>query len=206
MRTVGDSLREQRARYSPTCSVRILYTCYLLITFLHCLSGAETGDPHAVMHWTVKFFHERVFRRYECALRGWPGWIVFQNLSRVSVGELYELIRHCQSGELYFSPITRNEYEAVERHYTAAAPGPLFPASPPNYGYCNIGRRFVPTNRIQDGPKSAKEVDEVETAVPTVTEGFPIIMKDSACLVWSSSGYRDFIHGCEDPEDPIDDW
>ncbi len=55
------------------------------------------------------------------------------------------------------------------------------PISPLHYGYCNIGRRSV--HRIQDGPKSAKEVDEVETAFPTVTEGLPIILKDSALLV-----------------------
>ncbi len=61
-----------------------LCTRSLLMSSLRFFAGTETGDPHAVMRWTwtVKFFHERVFCRYECALRGWPEWIVLRNLSR----------------------------------------------------------------------------------------------------------------------------
>ncbi len=125
------------------------------------------------------------------------GWMVSWNLSRGSVSDFYDLIRRCQSGEL-FSPVTRNQYEAAERNNRAAAPGPMFPASPLSYGYCNIGRCSVPTHHIQDGPKSTTDV---ETAALILTEGHPIIMKDDAYLVESRSGYRDFVHGCEDLED-----
>ncbi|KAI0746517.1 hypothetical protein C8Q80DRAFT_1175574 [Daedaleopsis nitida] len=162
------------------------------------------------MCWTVKAFYACIFDRYGLALRGWPPGFTFQNLSGASIEELRELDRRCRATppELFFAPATREEFGAALMDYTAAAPGPLFPAALPSFEHSNMGRRTVATRYERDGPTSAKEVSDEDLRADAkevhTGDGLPIVNKDGARMAWHRTGYRDLLGG-ELSDDPIVD-
>lgn len=162
------------------------------------------------MCWTVKGFYEHIFDHFGLALRGWPPSFTFRNLSDASISELRELDRRCRANppELFFARATREEFGAALLSYTAAAPGPLFPAPLPTFEHSNMGKRTVATRYERDGPTSAKEVtdEDVQADAKEVHtgDGLPIVNKDGTRMAWHRTGYRDLLGG-ELSDDPLED-
>ena len=131
-----------------------------------------SGDSNAAMHWTVTDFRNYIVVPYKLKLTGWPPEYTFQNPSKMRTYQLRTLLFLLSANQLCFVCASDREVADAVSNAATAAPGPLFPLPPPDYGRRNIGRRLpcydqngqLRKRRYErNGPKSAKSIEESET-------------------------------------------
>lgn len=146
----------------------ILYSTRDVMLTCRCTADAS-GDRDAKMHWTVTDFRDFIFMPHRLKLVGWPPEYIFRNPSKMRTHEMRTLLCLLNTNRLYFTRASDEEVADARLNARAAAPGPLFPAPPLNYGRRDIGRRLPrydehgqlkKTRYQRNGPKSAKSIED----------------------------------------------
>lgn len=119
----------------------ILYSTRDVTLTCRCTADAS-GDRDAKMHWTVTDFRDFIFMPHRLKLVGWPPEYIFRNPSKMRTHEMRTLLCLLNTNRLYFTRASDEEVADARLNARAAAPGPLFPAPPLNYGRRDIGRRL----------------------------------------------------------------
>ncbi|PIL26635.1 hypothetical protein GSI_09555 [Ganoderma sinense ZZ0214-1] len=132
-----------------------------------------SGVSGSKMRWELLEYVLYVYLKLRVQLVGWPGDLVFTNLSNpplTGLGCISRLVALWDSGAMHFAPVTDAEYRAALEDPYSCAPGPLHRGFPENLGRCDIKKRkYRPKTDplglrvgryIRNGPKSARVVSE----------------------------------------------
>ncbi|KAI0323574.1 hypothetical protein GY45DRAFT_1439548 [Cubamyces sp. BRFM 1775] len=135
-----------------------------------------TGDPRAVMRWTIDRFCDDIFLRYPAKLVGWPPRVPFTNLSKLPMptSTVNVLLRRWEKGILRWEMPTAGEISAAREDARNAAPGPLFPEQTARHGRNDFGRQRdrptvdsakYPPRHVRNGPKSSRGIDDTDEEI-----------------------------------------